>query len=205
MTDWPIGLSTGCFYHQSILDCLPMIRESGFSIIEVCSSPTHLDYHDSAIVHRAAERLHELGMEAYSFHAPFADNIDIASADDVLRNAALLEVLKAAEAAAILHVHYFVIHPGPEHPPATSGDEQLARMHNVVSTLNAVARRCHELGILCVLENKLPHLLFGNTSDILWILDAINGADVGACLDTGHAFLSGDMHSLVKKLRGHLR
>ncbi len=205
MTDWPIGLSTGCFYHQSILDCLPMIRESGFSIIEVCSSPTHLDYHDSAIVHRAAERLHELGMEAYSFHAPFADNIDIASADDVLRNAALLEVLKAAEAAAILHVHYFVIHPGPEHPPATSGDEQLARMHNVVSTLNAVARRCHELGILCVLENKLPHLLFGNTSDILWILDAINGAEVGACLDTGHAFLSGDMHSLVKKLRGHLK
>ncbi len=205
MTDWPIGLSTGCFYNQSILDCLPMIRESGFSTLEVCSSPTHLDYHDPVIVHRAAERLHELGMEAYSLHAPFADNIDIASSDDVLRNAALAEVLQAAEAAALLRVHYFVIHPGPEHPPATSGEEQLARMRNVVGTLNEVARRCHDLGIMCVLENKLPHLLFGNTSDILWILDAINGAEVGACLDTGHAFLSGDMHSLVKKLRGHLQ
>jgi Sugar phosphate isomerases/epimerases len=205
MTDWPIGLSTGCFYHQSILDCLSVIRESGFSTIEICSSPTHLDYHDPAMVRRAAERIHELGMEAYSFHAPFADNIDIAASDDARRDAALAEVLQAAEAAAVLRVHYFVIHPGPEHPAETSGDEQLARMRNVVATLNQVARRCRELGIMCVLENKLPHLLFGNTSDILWILDAISAAEVGACLDTGHAFLSGDMQPLIKKLRGHLK
>ena len=57
---------------------------------------------------------------------------------------------------------------------------------------------------MCVLENKLPHLLFGNTSDILWILDGINSAEVGACLDTGHAFLGGDIHNLVHKLAGHL-
>lgn len=205
MTDWPIGLSTGCFYHQSILDCLPLIRESGFSTIEICSSPTHLDYHDPAMVRRATERIHELGMEAYSFHAPFADNIDIASPNDAQRNAALAEVLEAAAAAAAFRVHYFVIHPGPEHPPETSDEEKLIRMRNVVTTLNEVVRRCRELGIMCALENKLPHLIFGNTSDILWILDAISTAEVGACLDTGHAFLSGDMQSLVRKLRGHLR
>ena len=205
MTDWPIGLSTGCFYHQSILDCLFVIRESGFSTIEICSSPSHLDYRDPAIVKRAAERIQELGMEAYSFHAPFADNIDIASSNETLRNGALAEVLQAIEAAATLRVRYFVIHPGPEHPASTSSEEQFARMGNVVTTLNEVARRCRELGIICVLENKLPHLLFGNTSDILWILDAISTAEVGACLDTGHAFLSGDVLSLIRKLRGHLR
>ena len=52
----------------------------------------------------------------------------------------------------------------------------------MVDSLNQVARRCKELGIMCVLENKLPHLLFGNTSDILWILDGINTAEIGACL-----------------------
>ena len=56
-----------------------------------------------------------------------------------------------------------------------------------------------------MLENKLPHLLFGNTSDILWILDGINSAEVGACLDTGHAYLRGDIHNLVHKPSGHLR
>jgi sugar phosphate isomerase/epimerase len=51
----------------------------------------------------------------------------------------------------------------------------------------------------------LPHLLFGNTSDILWILDGINGAEVGACLDTGHAFLSGDVQNLIHKLGSRLK
>lgn len=205
MTNWPIGLSTGCFYQQNILDCLPIIRESGFSMIEVCSSPTHLPYRDRAAVERAAKRIDQLGMEAISFHAPFADEIDIASPDAGARRAAVAEVIQAAKAASILRVHYFVIHPGPEHPPEAAGEAQLARMANVVASLNEVAHRCRELDIICVLENKLPHLLFGNTSDILWILDAISTAEIGACLDTGHAFLAGDMPSLIRKLRGHLQ
>ncbi len=205
MTSWPIGLSTGCFYHQPIHDCLPLIRESGFSMIEVCSSPEHLHFLDLKAVERAAERIRELGMEAYSFHAPFAPEIDIASSDDAQRAASVAEIFKAAEAAALLHVHYFVLHPGPENPAPIVPEEQLPRMQHVIESLNRVARRCKELGIICVLENKLPHLLFGNTSDILWILDGLNGAEVGVCLDTGHAFLGGDMHGLVHKLSGHLR
>ena len=64
MTSWPIGLSTGCFYHQNILDCLPLIRESGFSMIEVCSTPEHINFHDLKLVHNAADRVIELRMEA---------------------------------------------------------------------------------------------------------------------------------------------
>lgn len=205
MTSWPIGLSTGCFYHQSILDCLVLIRESGFSMIEVCSTPEHLNFHDVKLVHRAAERISELGLEAYSFHAPFAPTIDIASSDDTQRSGSVAEIFKAAEAAAILQVHYFVMHPGPENPATIPSAEQLPRMQHVVDSLNQIARRCKEVGIICVLENKLPHLLFGNTSDILWILDGINSGEVGVCLDTGHAYLGGDIHNLVHKLAGHLR
>jgi sugar phosphate isomerase/epimerase len=205
MTSWPVGLSTGCFYHQNILECLPLIRESGFSMIEVCSTPEHLHFRDLKSVHRAAERINELGMEAYSFHAPFAPDIDIASSDPAQRAASVAEIFKAAEAAALLRVHYFVLHPGPENPAAVPEAEQLPHMQHVVDSLNQVARHCRELGIMCVLENKLPHLLFGNTSDILWILDGINAAEVGVCLDTGHAFLAGDMHNLVHKLAAHLR
>jgi sugar phosphate isomerase/epimerase len=174
-------------------------------MIEVCSSPEHLHYHDLKLVHRAAERIKALGIEAYSFHAPFASNIDIASPDSTQRAASVAEIFKAAEAAAILRVHYFVLHPGPENPAPIPAEEQLPRMRHVVESLNEVGRRCRELGIMCVLENKLPHLLFGNTSDILWILDGINTAEVGICLDTGHAFLGGDMHNLVLKLASHLR
>ena len=46
MSDWPVGLSTGCFFQKSIFDCLETISRGGFNIIEICSFPAHLDYHD---------------------------------------------------------------------------------------------------------------------------------------------------------------
>lgn len=205
MSDWPVGLSTGCFYQKSIFDCLEPVRNSGFSMIEVCSFPAHLDYHDQDAVLRAARQIGELGMESYSFHAPFADHIDITALDPAQRDLALQEILKAAEAAAILEVRYFVIHPGPEHSSHPPCAERFQRMENTASTLNKVAQRCRELGIGCVLENKLPHLLFGSTSDILWILGAMNTVHVGTCLDTGHAYLSGDLYRVMHKLSGHLQ
>ena len=112
MSDWPVGLSTGCFFQQSIFDCLETMGRGGFNIIEICSYPVHLAYHDHDMVMRAARQVEELGMEAYSFHAPFADHIDISSRDSECRRRALTEVLQAAEAAATFQVRYFVIHPG---------------------------------------------------------------------------------------------
>src|SRR5258708_15745960 len=115
MSDWPVGLSTGCFSQHSIFDCMETISRCGFNIIEICSFPAHLNYHDADMVARAARRVEELGIEAYSFHAPFADHIDISSSDAGLRGQALAAIVQAAEAAATFKVRYFVIHPGP--PP----------------------------------------------------------------------------------------
>ena len=205
MTNWPIGLSTGCFQGRPLAECLETIRHSGFCLIEVVFSPSHLDYRDLGAVREAARRIEELGMEAYSFHAPFADDIDISSPDLTRREYALDEILRAVEAAAHLGVHYFVIHPGPEHSDIPSRDERLRRIENVSAVLDRVAQRCSESGIRCVLENKLPHLLFGNSSDLLWILAALETNQVGACLDTGHAFLAGDLSPLVYKMAPYLR
>jgi len=151
MSDWPVGLSTGCFYQQSIFDCLETISRGGFNIIEVCSYPMHLDYHDYDMVVRAAHRVEELGMEAYSFHAPFADHIDISSRDSECRRRGLAEVLQAAEAAATFQVRYFVIHPGPESWDLKERDERFERLRWAADSLNQVAERCSKLGVGCVL------------------------------------------------------
>ncbi|MCC6750382.1 MAG: sugar phosphate isomerase/epimerase [Deltaproteobacteria bacterium] len=203
MSDWPIGLSTGCFYQTSIFDCLETIRQGGFGKIEVCSFPAHLDYHDREAVERAAQRIQELGLEAYSFHAPFAERIDITALDAGHRDFSQREMLQAAESAARLGVRYFVIHPGPERggmPPA----ERFERFERAVMVLDTVARRCRELGMALVLENMLPHLFSGHVRDLLWIMGALSSTDVGCCLDTGHAALSGDLKTAVPKLSGHL-
>jgi sugar phosphate isomerase/epimerase len=205
MTNWPIGLSTGCFYRTPLVDCLETIRGSGFSMIEVVFSPPHLDYRNPQAVQEAAARIDALGLEAYSFHAPFADDIDISSLESGCREHALAEILRAVEAAASLGVHYFVIHPGPENGDIPSREERMLRIENVCSILERVAARCSEVGIQCVLENKLPHLMFGQSADLLWILTCLKGNRVGACLDTGHAHLAGELYPLVHKMAPYLR
>lgn len=201
--DWPVGLSTGCFYRTSIFECLEPIRAAGFSLIEVCSFPAHLDYHDTKLVKRAATMIHDLGLEPYSFHAPFADDIDITAFDHKRQQAALEELLQAAESAAVLGVRNFVIHPGPE-KDLRPDENRLERFKNAAEALNKVADRCEELGIQLVFENMLPHLSFGQVSDLLWVLGAMESTAVGVCLDTGHAFLSGEIETVVHKLSGHL-
>jgi Xylose isomerase-like TIM barrel len=79
------------------------------------------------------------------------------------------------------------------------------RLKWAAEALNQVAERCGQLEIGCVFENKLPHLLFARTSDLLWILASMTSVEVGVCLDTGHANLTGDMYTVIQKLSGHLR
>src|SRR5262249_37661084 len=99
---WPGGLSTGCFFQRGVLGCLKPIGAAGFPRIEVCSFPSHLDYHDRAACERAAARIRELAITAESFHAPFAEWIDITALDAGERQRALAELLRAAEAAAVV-------------------------------------------------------------------------------------------------------
>ena len=205
MSAWPIGLSTGCFCQQSIFECLDAVRRGGFTLVEVCSVPAHLDYHDLGVVARAARELEARGIQAYSFHAPFADRIDISARDPGLRQRALAKLLRAAEAAARFPARYFVIHPGPERRPVKEPGQRLEGLKRTAEALKAVATRCQELGVGCVLENKLPHLAFASTNDLLWLLSALEAVEVGICLDTGHAHLSGDLYGVLHPLGQRLR
>lgn len=202
---WPIGLSTGCFYNQSILNVLEAIRDHGFREIEVCSFPAHLDYHRDEDVLRAGEGMRALGLRPLSFHAPFADRIDITSPDEKIRDAAVAELLAACRAASLLGAENIVLHPGPERAGRPPPEEFLHRIHHAAQSLNRVAAYCCETGVQLLLENMLPHLLFGRVSDMMYLLGEINTCTVGTCLDTGHARLSGDLENVFRKLAGHLK
>jgi len=205
MTDWPVALSTGCFYQRSIFDILEPVRQAGFREIEVCSSPRHLDYHNVAEVRRAADRMRDLGLHPVSFHAPFAERIDITSLSQPLREAAVQELLRACEAAALLGCAQVVLHPGPEREGRPPEAEFLQHMHHAAESLNLVAARCCELGVQLLLENMLAHLLFGHVRDMMYLLGEISTCNVGTCLDTGHAHLARELDLVIQKLSGHLK
>jgi sugar phosphate isomerase/epimerase len=205
MDDWPIGLSTGCFYWDSIFNVLEIIRDSGFSTIEICSSPAHLDYHDMDSVKRASDMIKQIGLQPFSFHAPFGENIDVSSKNSDQRRESLHEIMVAADAAAALNVKYFVIHPGPEKTQKPPPQEFLQNLTNAAEAFDKLASHCRAAEMYLILENMLPHLLFGHTSDLLWIIGALSHTNVGTCLDTGHANLSGDLSTVLFKLSGHLK
>lgn len=204
-TPWPIGLSTGCFHRHNILSVLEAIRDSGFREIEICSFPAHLDYHNEEDVKRAGEMIRALDLRPISFHAPFADRIDITSPNDQIREAAVAELITACRAAALLGAENIVLHPGPERERRPLQEEFLQRMRHAAVSLNRVAAHCCESGVQLLLENMVPHLLFGQTSDMMFLLGEINTCTVGTCLDTGHAHLSGDLGGVFHKLSGHLK
>ncbi|MGA0845239.1 MAG: sugar phosphate isomerase/epimerase family protein [Luteolibacter sp.] len=205
MSDWHCGISTGCFCHTDILKALPYIRDGGFNFIEVCSFSEHLDYHNPKHVENAARMMESLGIEANSFHAPFADRIDISSPDFKQRSDSVRELFVACDAAAAMHAGYMVLHPGPEKAGRPPPHEWYERMHHAADSLNEVALHCRRVGLVLLLENMLPHLMFGHLSDMMFLLGAIRETNVGTCLDTGHAFLSKDLRTVVHKLSGHLR
>ncbi len=205
MKPWPIGLSTGCFYHRPIFDVLEEIRASNFHLLEVCSFPLHLDYHQLGQVRRARDLLRHLQLQPFSFHAPFADAIDITALSPADRAHALHHLLTACEAAAEIGAQNVVLHPGPERSGRPPEAEFLTRMRYAAESLNIVAARCSQLGIPLVLENMLPHLLFGHINDMLYLLGSIRNCQVSTCLDTGHAFLGRELGLVIHKLHGHLQ
>jgi sugar phosphate isomerase/epimerase len=196
-------VSTGCCWKESIFSCLESIKRAGFHQIEVCSHPGHLDYHDVGLVQCAARLIRSLELEAYSFHAPFREEIDITSLDDGARTRAKTELLRAADAAAMLGAKYFVLHPGPERTELPD-TERLARLANAARVLEDAYCHCHSIGIKLVLENMLPHLFAGRTDNLLWLLETLHKSDFGICLDTGHAFLGRDLTDTARRFSTRL-
>jgi len=124
---------------------LETIRNSGFSMIEICSFPAHLDYHDKDTVRATGQLIRDLGMEPFSFHAPFRDTIDITSLQHDQREFSLRELLIAAESAAAMGVRHFVIHPGPDRSGKPPEAEYVARMENASKVLGRVSGHCRDL------------------------------------------------------------
>jgi len=158
--------------------------------IEVCSFPAHLDYHDLGQVRPAHQRIEQLGLEPYSLHAPFAEHIDITSLDQARRLHARDELLRAAKAAGHLRARYLVIHPSAEQGGFPE-EERFHRMENAARVLTEISHESRARDVVLVLENMLPHLFSRRVQELLWILGALETTDVGICLDTGHAHLSG--------------
>ena len=205
------GVSTH-LYHDARLDRdhLVEIAAHGFETVEIFATRTHVDYHDAAVLAQLRDHLRDADLAAHSVHGPITDGLNgsvwgasysLATADDAARASAVAETLAAMRAAAALEAPFVVLHLGV--PLAQQPDGRDNRRDAALRSLETLAAAAGPLGVRLALE-VIPNPISDAEQLVAFIEDDLDAADVGICLDSGHAFLLGDLADAIEAVSGHL-
>lgn len=205
------GLSTHLFHGDRLeRRHLETIKESGFDLIEVFATRTHFDYHDAGRITEVRAWLEDLGMSAWSVHAPICDGFtngvwgraySNASSNGSLRDEAIAETIAAVTAARELGASAIVLHLGiPEGQPIPANDNDAG---SVRRSLEPIARAADEAGVQLTLE-VIPNSLANAAALLQWLESDLELGTTAACLDIGHAHLTGGAPEAVELLSGYI-
>jgi sugar phosphate isomerase/epimerase len=205
------GVSTHLFHHSRLTrEHLVHIAAHGFETVELFATRTHFDYHDDQAVQRLGEWLADTRLELHSVHAPIVEGMangrwvgsySNAAGDEKRRAAALAETRAALEIARRIPYRFLVTHlgmPTLEQVPPNDNQRDAARR-----SVEEIAALATEVGVRVALE-VIPNGLSSAGALVGMLEDDLDGADVGICLDYGHAHLMGDLGDAIETLSGHL-
>lgn len=205
------GVSTH-LYHDARLDRdhLVEIAAHGFTSVEIFATRTHVDYHDAHVLAELSEHLHDSGLRAHSVHAPITESLrdgvwgpaySLATTDDPARRRAVGETIVALRAAERLHAGFLVLHLGV--PLAQQPDARDNRRDAVLRSLEALREAARGSGVHLALE-VIPNALSSARALVTVIEEELEATDLGICLDSGHAYLMGDLVDAIEDVAGHL-
>lgn len=205
------GISTHLYHEQRLQKAhLLEIAANGFEAVEIFATQSHFDYHDQAAVHSLRDWLAEARLDLHSVHAPITDvfangrgqrNFSTALRDHDARKATLHEITAALDIAKIIPFTFLVVHLGvpiAQHP-SQDDNHRDAAIRSVVD-IHAAAEA---VGVKVALE------VMGNTlstpSDLIDMLDrSFEDADLGVCMDVGHAHMLGDVAEAIETTSEYL-
>jgi sugar phosphate isomerase/epimerase len=191
--------------HPGLLDSL---AKSDAQAIELFCARQHFDYTSRTHVHEIAEWFRSNAVAPFSIHAPlYADHdmgrdgspaVNVAHPDKTRRIDAMDEIKRAIEVAEQIPFQYIVIHLGERHD--TWSPRTLEHSMTALEHLRAFAA---PLGVKLNVENILNEVT--QPQNLLEILRTGHFTDIGICLDTGHAHISGGVAPMIEELKPHIR
>lgn len=205
------GVSTHLYHDRRLdRDHLVEIAAHGFDCIELFATRTHFDYHDTQAVRALAEWLDDTRLTLNSLHAPICASLingewgemfSTAVADDQRRRKALTEAQAALSVAQVIPFKHLVVHLGvPDSLTPGASDNSRDAARRSVDDLQAMAEPS---GVGLALE-VIPNRLSSAEALVSLIENDLEGADIGICMDVGHAFLMGDLGDAIETCSGHL-
>jgi sugar phosphate isomerase/epimerase len=205
------GVSTHLF-HDFKLDRehLVEIAAHGFECIEVFATRTHFDYHDSVAVRSLAEWLEDTRLVLNSMHAPITTSLingewgepfSTAATDANLRQRAIAEAEAALAVAQTIPYRYLVVHLGvPDSLKPAATDNNRDAVRRSIETLCDIGQK---VGVKLAIE-VIPNSLSSAETLVTLIENDFDGADIGICMDVGHAFIMGDLGDAIETCAEHL-
>jgi sugar phosphate isomerase/epimerase len=194
-----IGICTSVVGHRHALTPakLRMLAESGVEWIEIAALQSqHLNIFDAGRVEELAAALARLQLRVWSLHAPFCG---LAMDDADTRADGLRKLLQAARLAERFGALGVVVHPGRDMP-------SVDRAREVAWTREGIARALDGMpdGVSLALETMGIGSIGGPAHEMLAILEGLDRARVGICLDTGHVNTGGDVLEYIGAVAGHI-
>jgi sugar phosphate isomerase/epimerase len=204
------GISTHLYVGDRLdRDHLVEIAAHGFDAVEVFAVKSHFDYRDRRAAIALAEWLDDTRLTLHSMHAPIArdyvngtwkDGLSLAATDESQRKAAIEETLATLDVAAAVRYSTLVVHGGVPEPYGGPADNHLGSLVRSLEELSPVAQR---YGVRLAVE-VIPNALSTAAALVELIESDIDAADLGICMDVGHARLMGDVVDAIETCSGHL-
>ena len=191
---------------QPVAETMQQLAAVGVRLVELLADAPdrHIDLADEDAVRALAEGVRRLPLAVHSVHCGFSypseDAWDISQPDQTARAAAVCRHAQVVRGSALLGAHHVVIHPGVRH----RGEDRLRHSRGSLAELAEVAG---EAGTVVAVENLPPDHLCGSLAEMQQVLEGLDPAVVGFCLDTGHAMLGEDtigdyIHTLSYRMVG---
>jgi sugar phosphate isomerase/epimerase len=202
------AISTHVFLRQRLHPgLLESLTKSGAEAIELFAARQHFDYTSRTHVNEIAEWFRSNPGTALSIHAPlYADHemgrdgapeVNVVHPEKTRRIDAMDEIKRAIEVAEKIPLKYMVIHLGERQDswsPRT--------LEHSITALEHLRAFASPLGVKLNVENILNEVT--QPEHILEILRIGHFSDIGVCLDTGHANISGELASVLTELKPYI-
>jgi sugar phosphate isomerase/epimerase len=205
------GVSTHLFHERKLEQAhLVEIAANGFEAVELFATRSHFDYHDQSAVQSFKEWLADADLGLNSVHAPitnvFADGrvqrtFSTATRDAEARKATLHEMQAALNIAKVVPFKYLVVHlgvpaawnPGPDDNNRDAAIRSIEEIHGMAEAVGVKVA-------LEVMGNELS-----TAPDLIEIIErSFEGADLGICMDVGHAHILGDTAEAIETASEYL-
>jgi sugar phosphate isomerase/epimerase len=182
---WPPPLAVSTAVFAGALDDAQWdaLDASGVQAVEIVGPSPRLPLDDPDCFRRSEVRLRRARVRLHSVHLPYGRALDLSQPDADAREAALATTARNLRLAAALGAPLVVVHPSAEPIPDA---ERGARLDAARRSLAALARAAADDGVRVAVE-CLPRTCLGNTAaELRAIVDALDPAAAGVCLDVNH-------------------